>query len=148
VPRLNLREINDLVTIEHRHIGRLAELVDEPGQVRPRPNAQHARRGVTEADELGTENVLPRRLLANVAKIDERTDEPMNSRQREPGGGSQLRQTHHPARISHHLEQPEGPLDRLHTPGPRLPACYLCHHNPSLLDSGCRKFTPRYRNPG
>ena len=120
VPRLCLRDIHDLVTVEHRQVRRFAELVDEPGQVRARPYAEHPRGGVAEPDQPRAENVLPRRLLADVAEVDERAQQPVDRGQGQAGLVGELRQREGAAGIGHQLEEREGALDRLHGPGAGL----------------------------
>jgi hypothetical protein len=60
VPGLRLRDVHDLIAVEHREICRLSKLVNESRQMRARPYAQHLRGGVAEPDQSRTENVLPR----------------------------------------------------------------------------------------
>ena len=124
----HLREVDDLVAVEHGQVGRLAGEPDQLGQVRPQRRAEHAAGGLAEPDQPCAQRVPPRRLLPDVAPVDQRAYQPVHGGQREPGDRGEFGQAERPAGVGQHLEQVEGPLDGLHAArrsGGGAPGCLL-----------------------
>ena len=113
----HLRDVDDLVAVEHGQVGGLPGEPDQLGQERPQPRPQHAAGGLAEPDQSRAQRVPPGGLLPDVAPIDQRAHQPVNSGQGKPRNGGELGQAERPAGVGQHLEQVEGPLDGLHAAG-------------------------------
>ena len=115
VPRGHLRDVDGLVTVEHRQVGRLADVLDQPREVGTCDDGQHPLGALGEHQQLRAEDVCARRLLADVAQVDQRAQQPVDGRKRQSGLGGQSGQADHPSAVGHRLEELERALDGLHS---------------------------------
>src|SRR5699024_10052246 len=78
VSRRHLRDVDDLVPVEHREIRRLLDLGDQPGQMPAGDGAEHGGGAVGEQQQARTQRVLAGGLLTDVSEVDKGADQPVD----------------------------------------------------------------------
>ena len=98
VPGGHLADVHHGVVVEDGEVRGLAQGVDQAGEHRLRPRAEHRAGDLAERDEPGAERVAAVRQLAHVAALDQRAHQPVDRGQRQAGPrGSSLRPISPPA---------------------------------------------------
>ena len=119
--RLHLRDVDDLVAVEHGQVDRLAERIDDLGHVRAGERAQALgagrRRAASAAGRASTAGTAPGARSPRSTRV--RTRRWMVA-SGQLGLGRQLGQPDHAARVGHDLEDREGPIQGLHAARLRL----------------------------
>ena len=110
----DLRDVDDGVAVEHRHVARLAELVDQPPQVRARPDAEQPAGRLAEPDQPRPERVAPGRLLADVADGRPACGSAGGWSAAAARVGGRARRAQRATGVGQPLEQLERPVDGLH----------------------------------
>jgi hypothetical protein len=105
VRRRDLRDVDDLVALEDAHVGRLPDLGGQTAQVWHRPRGQSPSGHLPEPDQPGSQRVAAGRLLADVAVVGQRAEQPVDGGQRKAARRFQLLQPERASGVTQQLQQ-------------------------------------------
>ena len=113
----NLGHVDDHVRVQHRHVGRLPQVVHEGFELRPGHGAELLVSAFAEPDQPGTQGVPAVGQLPDIAKSDQGAQQPVDGGQGKVGGGGEFTERDVPAGISDQFQQFKDALNGLNASG-------------------------------